>query len=88
MFDPFFFQGGGLESPSPDLYEIVPHDSEPLPTVVRAIYVGEGGDLVVRAVASRADVMLRNVPAGALLSGFRIVAVRSQSTAASLVGFV
>lgn len=78
----------GLESPAKKLVAITPSDTTELVTVVRGIYVGTGGTLIVLAIEDSATVTLTNVPAGSLIP---IVAKRvhaTGTTAANLVGFI
>ncbi len=63
-------------------YPIVPHDTDPLPVVPKAIYVGTGGDVVLRGIGSDQDVTFRNVPAGLALM-VRALHVRATGTTAS-----
>jgi hypothetical protein len=75
-----------LIAPAKDLFPIVPSDSIDLLVTTKAIYVGTGGDLVLRAVDSGADVRIAGVGSGAILP-FRVKAVRlTGTTAADIVG--
>lgn len=77
-----------LDSPGYAAFDITKHDTNALTEVTRAIYVGTGGDIVLRAIGSAADVTLKGVPQGALVP-LRVSHVRSTgTTAADLVGFV
>ena len=73
-------------SPSSLAYAITPHDTNPLITVTKAIYVGVAGNVTLRAINSAADVTYRNVPTGAYLT-VRASHVRAAgTTAGDLVG--
>jgi hypothetical protein len=86
MPDSFDAFGDSPTAPSRAPYSIVPHDSDPLPTVTKAIYVGTGGQVMLRGVAGGADVTYKNVPSGAYLE-VRASHVRATgTTAADLVG--
>ncbi|MDP2129988.1 MAG: hypothetical protein U0975_16335 [Erythrobacter sp.] len=74
--------GDVLTAPAINLYAIVPHDTDPLPVVPKAIYVGTGGDVVLRGIGSDQDVTFRNVPAGLDLM-VRASHVRATGTTAS-----
>ena len=84
MFDRFASYAENLTSPASDGFAIAPDDANDLPQVTRALYVGLGGDLVVR-MQSGSEVTLRSVPSGALLP-LRVVRVKVASTASQLVG--
>ena len=73
-------------SPSSLAFTIVPHDSNPLTAVTKAIYIGQTGHVTLRAINSGADVIYRNVPAGSYLT-VRASHIRaSGTTAGDLVG--
>lgn len=73
-------------APAADCFAIAPSDSQELPTVTKAIYVGTGGDVVLRPVGGADFITFRNVPEGGILD-IRARAVRSTgTTAADLVG--
>lgn len=73
-------------APSLDCFAITPSDSADLPKVTKALYVGEGGDVVLRSAKGNADVTFRNLPSGSTLD-VRASAVRATgTTAAFLVG--
>lgn len=73
-------------APSRAPFAITPSDTDPLPFVTKAIYVGTGGHVSLRGVSAAADVTYRNVPAGSYLE-VRASHVRATgTTAADLVG--
>lgn len=73
-------------APASTCFAINPSDSADLDAVTKAVYVGTGGDLVVRPVAGAADVVFRNVPSGGIID-VRVKAIRaSGTTALDLVG--
>lgn len=74
-------------SPAAEAFAIAPGDN-PLPYVTSAIYIGQGGDVTLRAVRSQSDVTYRNVPSGSYLT-IRASHVRAAGTTATdLVGEV
>lgn len=83
--DPFARSGDSLVAPAKLCFTIVPDDNAGLPIATKAIYIGTGGNLVLRPVGSDTDVTLANVVAGTILP-IRVSAVRTASTAADLVG--
>lgn len=73
-------------APASRCFSIVPSDETELAVVTKALYVGSGGDVVLRAVDAVADVAFRNVSAGSTLD-VRVRAVRAAgTTAADIVG--
>jgi hypothetical protein len=60
---------------------VAPSDTDPLPSVAKALYVGIGGDIAMRGVADGANTLWRNVPDGAILP-FRASHVRATRTTA------
>lgn len=86
MTDPFLSSSDSLISPARMAFAITPVDNEDLSLFTKAIYVGTGGDVVLRAVGSDADVTLANVQTGSIID-VRCRAVRaSGTTASSIVG--
>ena len=75
-----------LISPARKCFSIAPDDAATLPILPKAIFVGTGGDLVVRAVDSDDDVLLANAASGSIID-IRVIAIRAAGTTASnLVG--
>ncbi|MFN3990797.1 MAG: hypothetical protein ACK4IS_11115 [Erythrobacter sp.] len=79
--DAYSDTANSLITPAGDCFAITPQDTALLPRATKAIYVGIGGDLVVRPVESSADVTFRNVIAGSILD-IRVKAVRATGTTA------
>ena len=78
--------GDSAVAPSRNPYPIAPHDTNELPVLPKGIYVGTGGDVVLRGQDASADVTYRNLADGSY------IAVRAQfvratgTTAANLIG--
>jgi len=71
-------------SPTP----VSPHDTNELPVIPKALYVGTGGTLVLRGVGATADVTFKNVANGQVLD-VRAQFVRATgTTAADIVALV
>ncbi|ADY67117.1 hypothetical protein J8N08_18905 [Agrobacterium tumefaciens] len=81
MAETYEHHAAGLESPASHAFEVVPDDTNPLPSPTRAIYVGNGGHLCL-ALLSGATVTFQNLPAGSLLPvrATRIFATRTTAT--------
>ena len=87
IHDPFGTASDSLIAPAREAFAVIPKDTGELSRATKAVYVGTGGDIVLRAVGSENDVTLRNVAAGSVIA-IRLRAVRaSGTTAADLVGF-
>lgn len=84
--DTFGSATDSLIAPARNCFSITPNDTAALAVTPKAIYVGTGGTLVVRAIDSASDVTFANVGNGSILD-IRVIAVRSTGTTASnLVG--
>ena len=86
MADTFATLGDSPELPSRVPFTITPDDAAPLPQVVKGIYVGTGGNVVLRGVGGASDVTYKNLPDASYI-GVRASFVRATgTTAADLVG--
>ena len=64
----------------------MPSDATELAMVTKALYIGTGGNVTVRAVGATSDVTFKNVPTGATID-VRAQFVRATgTTAADIVG--
>lgn len=68
--------------PSTDAVAITPHDTNAISGRPRAVFVGTGGNITLRALDSSADVLLSNVQDGAILP-IRPSHVRATGTTAT-----
>jgi hypothetical protein len=85
--DSFAAVSDSVIAPASEAFAIIPKDNGELTRATKALYVGTGGDIVLRAVGSQEDVTLRNVVAGSVIA-IRVRAIRATgTTAANLVGF-
>ncbi|KUO53190.1 MAG: hypothetical protein APF82_00965 [Sphingomonadales bacterium BRH_c42] len=82
MQDNYAPGGDSVISSSRNPYAITPHDTDPLPIVPKAIFVGTAGDVTLRGVNGEADVTFRNLVAGYELC-VRASHVRATGTTAS-----
>ena len=80
--DAFSHNSAAAVDPARQAFTITPHDSDELALLPRAIYVGTGGVLVLRAVDSAADVTLKNLAAGQVID-IRARFVRATGTTAA-----
>lgn len=80
--DPYADTAKSVIAPAADCFAIVPNDSAELAKGTKAIFIGTGGDIVLKSVASEADVTFRNLPDGSILD-VRVRAVRATGTTAS-----
>ena len=85
MPDPFSGFADQPIGPARRCFAVVPHDVDELTRVPKAIYVGTGGDLALRAVDDAEDVIFRNVPDGATLDVRARYVRAAGTTAADLV---
>ena len=85
MADPFSGLVDGVSAPATRGVAVVPHDSNPLADIPKALFIGAAGDLVARGLNDAADVTFRNLAAGSVLP-FRARLVKATgTTAASIV---
>ena len=82
MPDPFAAFTDTLLSPAEDGLAIVPHDTNPVVTTPKALFVGTGGHIVIRGVGGTVDLTFRNVPSGTVLQ-FRPGFIRATGTTAA-----
>lgn len=61
---------------------VTTHNTNPLAKVAKAIFVGVGGNIALRAEGASADVTLKNIPSGAILP-IRVKYVRTTNTTAT-----
>lgn len=86
MADPFRRPYAGSD-PGVQALAITPHATSEVDPIPRAVYVGGGGNLVVRLMNDTTDVTFVAVPAGTLLP-IRPRYVRATSTATNIVGIL
>lgn len=84
MSDPFAGLVDGVTAPATRGVAVTPHDSDPLADAPKALFIGTGGDLVVRGINDAADVTFKNLPSGSVLP-FRAQLVRATGTTASAI---
>lgn len=82
MADQFTTYGDSVSAPARDAVAVVPHDADALAEVPKALFVGTGGDIVMRGVSGSGDQLWKNVPDGTVLP-FRALYVRATGTTAS-----
>ncbi len=86
MADKFAMMADSVGSPARRAFAITPHATAEIDPLPKAIYVGTGGDIVLRGVDGTADVTFKSVPSGAILD-VRAQYIRAAGTTASnLVG--
>ena len=88
LVDPFAGVADSIVAPASNCFVITPDDTNDLTIASKAVFVGTGGDLVLRPIAGDEDVTFRNVPDGSVLD-VRVRAIRASGTTASdLIGLV
>ena len=86
--DPFKNTANSLVSPASRCFTIAPDDAQELLEAPKAIYIGTGGDIVLRPLDNEQDIVLRNAISGSILD-IRVRAIRSTGTTAQdIVGLV
>lgn len=88
MNDEYQYDVDRVFAPSRNLVAVTPSDVTPLSTACKGIYVGTGGNITLRAMDDSADVLLKNVPTGAILP-IRLQYVKATGTTATdIVAFL
>lgn len=82
MADSFANSADQVSAPATRAVAVVPHDTNALGDVPKALYVGTGGNITLRGVGGGADVVFRNVAAGSVLP-VRAAFVRATGTSAA-----
>ena len=81
MEDRFDDFASGISAPATRAVAITPSESQSLPFLPRAIYIGGAGDLATRA-EDGSDAVWKNLPAGAVLP-FRPIMIKVTGTTAT-----
>ena len=84
--DPFESAADRPVAPAESCFAIQPDDTAELPRATKALFIGIGGDLVLRAVCDREAVTFRNLAAGSVLDVRARAVLRSGTTAGDIVG--
>lgn len=87
MADRFGGREPALDGPATHGFAVAPHDSTGLAETVRALYVGNAGDLTVQ-LASGATVTLANVPGGTIVPVRAVLVLATGTSATAIVGLV
>jgi hypothetical protein len=82
MADQFSNNADQVSAPATRAIAVVPHDSNALSDIPKALFVGTGGSIAMRGVNGAADQLWKNVPSGSLLP-FRAQYVRATGTTAA-----
>jgi hypothetical protein len=85
MPDPFVSHSDAAFAPSRAPYPIVPSDTVALSLVPKGLYVGTGGDIVLRGVDAAVDVTYRNLPDASYIAVRALYVRATGTTAADLV---
>ena len=86
MVDHFDSQIDSLSQPARRSFAITPHATMEITPLPKAIYVGGGGDITLRAADSNSDTVFRNLAPGQILD-VRVRYIRAAgTTATSIVG--
>jgi hypothetical protein len=86
MSDAFQTHADAAFAPSRAPFAIAPSDGQALALVPKGIYVGTGGDVVLRGVDGAADVTYRNLPDSSYIAVRALYVRATGTTAADLIG--
>ena len=82
MADRFVNFADAPNLPAGQTFAVAPHDTNALPDVPKALFVGTGGTIVLRSASGQADVTFKNVASGQILP-VRASHVRAAGTTAA-----
>jgi hypothetical protein len=82
MADRFDTQTDSLSQPARDAFAITPHASNEIDPLPKAIFVGTGGHITLRAADATTDVVFKNVASGQILD-VRARYIRATGTTAT-----
>lgn len=86
--DNFSTSSDSLIAPANNAFQVTPSDAVELTAVTKALFIGTGGDIVVRPVEGSQDIIFRNLQSGSILD-IRASAVRETGTTANdIVGLI
>jgi hypothetical protein len=86
--DGYAARSDSLTGPARSPFAVVPHDTNELTNIPKALYVGTGGTIILRGVDGSADVTFKNVASGQILD-IRVQYVRATGTTApDIVGLL
>lgn len=84
MADNFAHFADSPQAPATRAVAVSPHDGNALSDIPKALYVGGGGDLMLRGINDSADQLWKAVPTGTILP-FRAQYVRATGTSATQI---
>jgi hypothetical protein len=84
--DPFESAADSPVAPAESCFAIVPDDAAELPRATKALFIGSGGDLTVRAVRDGEPVTFRNLAPGSILDVRARAVLQTGTTAGDIVG--
>ncbi|AJP73133.1 spike base protein, RCAP_Rcc01079 family [Sphingomonas hengshuiensis] len=82
MADSFANLADHISAPATRTVAVVPHDTNALTNIPKALYVGTGGNIAMRGVNGTIDQSWKNVPSGCILP-FRAQYIRATGTTAA-----
>jgi hypothetical protein len=85
-FDNFDSALDSLIAPARNCFPITPNDTANLVSLPKALYIGSGGNLVIRAVDGTQDVTFANLASGTILDVRALIVRATGTTAGNLVG--
>lgn len=82
MADQFSGHNDAVSAPATRLVAVVPHDADGLADIPKALFIGTGGDVMLRGAGGGGDVLLKNVADGSIIP-VRAACVRATGTSAA-----
>lgn len=85
-FDGFGSSVDSIVAPTRNCFTVTPNDVSVLAVLPKAIYVGTGGTIVLRAIDSAQDVTFVNVASGSVLDVRATIIRATGTTATNIIG--
>ena len=86
MADKFSRDPDSVIQPARHAFAITPHATNEIDPIPKAIYVGTGGNILLRAADSGSDVLLKNIAPGQIIDVRARFIRAAGTTAADIVG--
>jgi len=81
-------RGDTTDFPAKSLRAVTPHDTDELPFVAKALYIGTGGNVAIIAQEDDTAVTMTNVAAGSIVPVRAKIVLATGTTASGIVALI